>query len=337
MHHQPRRAEQRQDPKYNIETVSDIYTNVNGEKGPQWYDVSKWPVEPVSPDGYEIIDWIGTGKYSDVFTAVKGDKEVAIKVLKPVREEKYFREAKILSNLRGGPNIIQLLDIVKNPQTDQHSFVFEYINDEQDGLTREDCKLYFYQLLRALQYSHSHGIMHRDVKPLNIMYDKRSKVLKLIDWGLADFYHPKKNYNIHVASRHYKPPELLLDYQLYDYSVDLWSFGVTMATILFKKSPFFNGSDDYCMVEKIVKILGGAKFREYVEKYNLPVDKEQRSYYRYPKRNWSDYRNETELVTDDALDLIDKCLRYDHKERITAEEALKHPYFDDVRDFPFPG
>ena len=68
-------------------------------------------------------------------------------------------------------------------------------------------------------FSHSNGIMHRDVKPGNIMYDPERKILKLVDWGLAEFYHPGQEYNVRVASRYFKGPELLVDYQLYDYSL----------------------------------------------------------------------------------------------------------------------
>ena len=97
-----------------------------------------------------------------------------------------------------------------------------------------------YELLRALDYCHSMGIMHRDVKPHNVMIDHENRRLRLIDWGLAEFYHPGQvsigniisrnvsrvsllqEYNVRVASRYFKGPELLVDYQMYDYSLDMW-------------------------------------------------------------------------------------------------------------------
>ena len=334
------RAIQRENPTYAIETISSIYANVNFQKGPDYYNVEIFNFNAKSQDPYTLIDWIGTGKYSDVFTAKYENKLVAIKVLKPVRIQKYFREAKILTNLIEGPNIIKLLNIVQNPKTQQYSFVFEYVKETPfdfltNTLTDIECRFYFYQLMRALEYCHSQGIMHRDVKPLNILYDRESKILRLIDWGLADFYHPKKRYNIHVASRNYKPIELLLDYQCYDYSIDIWSFGVTMASIIFKKNPFFTGNDDVDMISKIASVLGGEKLLEYVSKYSLPLPNEiKNQIYKKKAQNWNTFikKKNKDLANEEAISLIESCIKYDHSERITAFEALKHPYFNPVKD-----
>ncbi len=85
---------------------------------------------------------------------------------------------------------------------------------------------------KALEYSHANGIMHRDVKPHNILIDHEKKILKLIDWGLAEFYHPGVEYNVRVASRYFKGPELLVDLRDYDYSLDIWSLGCILASIV---------------------------------------------------------------------------------------------------------
>lgn len=340
------RAVQRDNPSYSIETVSAVFPNVCEELGAGWSDVDGYVLPSNSPEPYEIVDWVGSGKYSDVFTAYRtsDDEMVAIKVLKPVRAQKYAREAKILECLRGGPNIVQLHDIVQNPRNGQYSFVFEYVPEIDSIALLQQMKpdeycFYLYQLMRALQFAHSRGIMHRDVKPLNILFDRSTKRLRLIDWGLAEFYRPKERYNIHVASRNFKPIELLVDYQCYDYSVDIWSFGVTMAGMIFKKMPFFRGCDDVDMVGKIAAVLGSDPFQAYLQKYDIPLPEEmQKMIARRKPRPWSYFvnRETVDLATDQALDLIDKCIRYDHTQRITADEALKHPYFDAVRDLPAP-
>ena len=337
------RAVQRKDPVYAVNTISKVYPNVNIELGPDWYDSEKWSLPNSSLEPYEISQPLGSGKYSDVFSAYKGSQIVAIKILKPVRAGKYNKEAKILFNLRNGPNIVQLYDVLQNPITLQYSFVFEFVQETPcrdlfQTITDYECRVYLYQVLRALEYAHSHGIMHRDVKPLNICYSRKTQKLRLIDWGLADFYMPGQNYNIHVATKTYKAPELLLDYQKYDYSVDIWSFGATMAGMIFKKTPFFKGADDIDMVEKIAAVLGGQKLKEYIEKYDLPLpDSLPNSILRSrPKPWWSIVNAENaSLANEDAIDLLDKCLRYDHTERITAKDALNHPYFDPVRDLTF--
>lgn len=70
--------------------------------------------------------------------------------------------------------------------------------------TNYDVKYYIYEVLKALDYAHSNGIMHRDVKPHNVMIDHEQRKLRLIDWGLAEFYFPNKEYNVRVASRYFK-------------------------------------------------------------------------------------------------------------------------------------
>ena len=113
------------------------------------------------------------------------------------------------------------------------------------------------------------GIMHRDVKPQNLIINPRKKELRLIDWGLAEFYLPEQDYNVRVASRYFKGPELLVDDIYYDYSLDIWSLGCMFAGMIFKKEPFFQGKDNYDQLVKIAKVLGADDLYKYIEKYGL--------------------------------------------------------------------
>lgn len=110
-----------------------------------------------------------------------------------------------------------------------------------------------FQLLSALAHCHRNGIMHRDVKPMNIVFDETRRQLSLIDWGLAEFYRPDAEFNVRVASRPYKGPELLVDDTRYHYSLDIWSAGCTMAEIIFRKKDeiFFDGEDNNDQLIKI--------------------------------------------------------------------------------------
>lgn len=114
--------------------------------------------------------------------------------------------------------------------------------------------------------------MHRDVKPHNIAIDPNKRILRLIDWGLAEFYFTCQEYNVRVASRYFKAPELLVDYVFYDYSLDMWSFGCIIAALIFRKDPFFQGADNGDQLAKIVKVLGTNSFRQYREKYHIRLD-----------------------------------------------------------------
>jgi casein kinase II subunit alpha len=298
----------------------------------QWHD----------QDDFEVIRKIGRGKYSEVFEGIntKNNTLCVIKILKPVKKKKIRREILILQNLCNGPNIITLLDCVRDPNSETPSLIFEHVDNNDfkvlyPTLTDYDIRFYLFELCRALDYCHSQGIMHRDVKPHNVMIDHSKRRLRLIDWGLAEFYHPNTEYNVRVASRYFKGPELLVNLREYDYSLDIWSLGCMFAGLIFRKEPFFVGKDNDDQLIKIAKVLGTADLTKYLEKYNIKLDSQFDAILgRYSKKSWRRFITEENkhLCSDEALDLLDKMLVYDHQMRITAQEAMRHPFFNQVRE-----
>lgn len=230
---------------------------------------------------YECYHKLGRGKYSEVFLGYckANNSKSVIKILKPVKAEKIYREIKILQTLWGGPNVVKLCDLIKEQKSKTPCFVYEYMPTMETKLLSptfedRDVRIYIFKILQALEFSHRHGIMHRDVKPLNIVIDHQAKELRLIDWGLADFYIPEKEYNVRVASRYYKGPELLVDDKLYHYSLDIWSLGCTMAGMIFKVDTFFKGSDNFDQLIRIMRVLGEDDLHEYVHRYNLKIPRD---------------------------------------------------------------
>jgi casein kinase II subunit alpha len=157
--------------------------------------------------------------------------------------------------------------------------------------------------------------MHRDVKPHNVMIDHEKRQLRLIDWGLAEFYHQGTEYNVRVASRYFKGPELLVDFQEYDYSLDMWSLGAMFASMIFRKEPFFHGNSNSDQLVKIAKVLGTTDLFDYLDKYDVELDPQYDDILgRFPKKPWHSFVNSdnSRFVSNDAIDFLDKLLRYDH-------------------------
>jgi casein kinase II subunit alpha len=320
------------------------YSHFNAERPAQYSDYEKLKVPWGVHDNYVVHKKLGRGKYSEVFqgTHLPTQKLCVIKMLKPVRVKKIQREIFILQRLYGGTNIIHLHDVVRDPVTQCPALVFEHVKNTDfrelyPTFSDFDVRFYLFEILRALDFCHAQGVMHRDVKPQNVMIDHAQRKLRLIDWGLAELYHPGQEYNVRVASRYYKGPELLVDLQQYDYSLDIWSLGCVMAGMIFQTEPFFMGSDNYDQLAKIARVLGTPKLLEWVGRYFHQSPPEFLSIVgNHSPKFWTSFitpENAEYCGDDHVFDLLGNMLRYDHSERILPKEAMRHPYFAMIRSW----
>mmetsp|Transcript_81369 Transcript_81369/g.94856 ORF Transcript_81369/g.94856 Transcript_81369/m.94856 type:complete len:356 (+) Transcript_81369:41-1108(+) len=317
--------------------------HVNKSKPSDYWDYENSTLEFSSIEPYECIQKIGRGKYSEVFRARnRNNGEICvIKVLKPVKAKKIHREITILQNLYGGPNVVRLLDVAQEPETETPVLVFESVNAQDfrtlyPRLSNFDVRFYMYEILKTLDFAHSMGVFHRDIKPHNIMIDPTQRKVRVIDWGLGEYYHHGMQYNVRVASRYYKGPELLIGYRLYDYSLDIWSLGCVFAGILFRQEPFFKGADNSDQLVQIANVLGAEGLLKYCATYRVRLDDsftETIVRPNKPRVRWESFVNSrvASLCEPSALDLLDKMLVYDHQLRILPRDAMAHPYFDAIR------
>lgn len=318
--------------KVMLKSTSRQFQDVNVKNPETYYNYEQYKIKTGEIEDYRIAFRLGRGKYSEVFEGRKGTERVVIKLLKPVRESKINREILILKNLNH-ENIIKLQDVVMDKDSGTYSLIFNYIKHDDtiklfETFDINDIRFYAKQILEALKYAHSKGIMHRDIKPHNIIINQKNKKLLLIDWGLAEFYHPNKDYSVRVASRYYKSPELLLNYPYYNYSLDIWSFGCVLAEMMFKKRPLFKGENNADQLMRICNSLGKNDFNIYCKKYDIELVCLKDT----PKER-CDFEESLLVKSKDyklAVNLLNKILVYDHIERYTADECLQHSFFNKI-------
>jgi len=286
---------------------------------------------------FEKIEKIGSGTYGTVYKGrhTKTNKIIAIKKIKIDLEYEgipstALREITILRDLRH-ENIVKLLDIVCEEK--KLYLLFEYLDYDlkrfidsfyQDkDLEIELIKNFMLQILKGVSYFHSKKIIHRDLKPQNLLINKEDKKLKIGDFGLArTFSIPNRPYTKEVLTLWYRAPELLLGTNEYSTTVDIWSIGCIFAEMYIKK-PVFRGVNELDELDKIFEIKGTPTKDIWYDidklpNYNIVFKK-------YKKQNLKDV---IKNMDDNAIDLFEKMTEYDPKNRISAKEALNHPFFN---------
>ncbi|RIA81345.1 kinase-like domain-containing protein [Glomus cerebriforme] len=289
-------------------------------------------------DKYQKIEKLGEGTYGIVYKAQNRDTNevVALKRIRLDNEEEgvpctAIREISLLKELKH-PNIVRLYDVLHTEK--KLTLVFEYLDsdlkkflDTYGGdLDKDTIKQLMYQLLKGIAFCHEHRVLHRDLKPQNLLINKRGE-LKLADFGLARaFGIPVRSYSHEVVTLWYRAPDVLMGSRQYSTSIDVWSAGCIFAEMASGR-PLFPGSSIKDQLMRIFKVLGTPTEETWPRVSQLPEYKSDFTIYnRIPL--------ETLLPKLDSsgIDLLSQQLiEYQPEKRLSAEDALQHPYFDEIR------
>ncbi|KAJ1607632.1 putative MAPK [Cryptosporidium canis] len=303
------------------------------------------------PEHYKYIKKVGSGAYGCVasfYDKSRGSYIAVKKVFDAFQDlidaKRILREIKLLRQLNH-ENILGIIDLLppESPnfediyivtqlmETDLHRVIYS-----KQTLTNEHIQYFMYQILRGLSYLHKVNIIHRDLKPSNILVNL-SCDLKICDFGLArgnicDINQSKDELTDYVVTRWYRAPEIILCVNRYDKAVDIWSAGCIFAELI-KRSALFAGHDHLDQLKAIISCLGTPSkddldswlpykgTTENARKYldTLPNYKGKHISALFPG-----------FDCPEAIDLIEKMLTFNPKKRITADEALSHPYFNGI-------
>eukprot|EP01113_Clastostelium_recurvatum_P022403 TRINITY_DN2671_c0_g1_i2.p1 TRINITY_DN2671_c0_g1~~TRINITY_DN2671_c0_g1_i2.p1 ORF type:complete len:305 (+),score=71.09 TRINITY_DN2671_c0_g1_i2:177-1091(+) len=285
---------------------------------------------------YEKLGKLGEGTYGVVYKAV--DRQTGkILALKKIRLENQdegvpstaIREVCVLRELKQ-PNIVGLLDVVL--QENKLHLIFEFLDQDlkkyMDSVNKKLnpllIKSYLYQILLGLNYCHARRIMHRDLKPQNILIDREGG-LKLADFGLARaFTVPIRAYTHEVVTLWYRAPEILLGSRHYAAPMDMWSIGCIFAELL-TRDPLFPGDSEIDQLYRIFRSLGTPNETVWPGVSELPDYQPH-----FPMWRPEPLSSVVDCTDPHALDLLAKMLIYEPGHRISAKQALEHPYFDDL-------
>ena len=263
-------------------------------------------------NNYKKAKVLGQGSFGIVYLVKHKQLNTyfAMKIIKKLNrkenEEMLMNEINILRKI-DHPNIVKINDFYTT--CSEYIIVTEYCSEGELFYEIKNCApfnealagWYMKQILSAVSYCHKLKIIHRDLKPENILISKKTKngfnIIKIIDFGTAIFFNKNNDDKSLTGSIYYISPEVLSKKRNYTEKCDVWSCGIIMYILLTGQPPFNGDSDEQIMR----KILDG---KYDMEKYPWPI------------------------ISPQAKDLIKKLLEFDNDKRLSAEEALKHPWFE---------
>lgn len=316
-------------------------------------------------DKYEILAQIGDGTFGTVAKAVskKTGQLFAVKKMK----QKFYTweecvklpEVDVVRRLHRHPNIVKLAEVIR--ENNELFFVFEYMDGDLLGVIKKSkqaqrpeetstgpaipypkIKHYMRQILQSLAYLHKRGYFHRDLKPENLLIRKgggggknsgpssgngtseEEEVVKLGDFGLVKEIRARPPFTDYVSTRWYRAPELLLQDRAYSAPVDIFAAACIMSELITTR-PLFPGSNEVDQLFKIMSILGSPTEKTWPGGFALA----RKIRYTFPSVHGSGLSKVLPShVPSVAVDLMQQMLKYDPKQRPTAEQCLSHPYFN---------
>ncbi|KAG7393051.1 hypothetical protein PHYBOEH_006193 [Phytophthora boehmeriae] len=296
---------------------------------------------------YEKHAEIGRGTFGTVYLGYHcvSRRRVAIKKVLG-RLEAGRHEASILELCQGAEHIVQLLEVVE--RNDKLYLVLEFMDSDLEtliGATETvptldvaQVKMYLKMLLQGVQELHMRGILHRDLKPNNLLLSKTQHCAKITDFGMAtvievakkaedgsegDGVAKKSKRSVQVVTRAYRAPELFFGEESYGFEVDVWSVGCIFAEMLLRR-PLADGSSDIDQLSKIFSALGSPNESGWEEARELPF------YLRFKDTNPAPLAEQFPMLSAAGIDLLSKLLALNPKKRISVKEALKHEFFSEL-------
>ncbi|KAG2482974.1 hypothetical protein HYH03_018151 [Edaphochlamys debaryana] len=283
---------------------------------------------------------VGNGSFGVVFqaTCLETGETVAIK---KVLQDKRFKNRELqIMKLVDHPNIVKLKHCFYSHTDKDETYlhlVLEFVPDTVYRISKHYAKnnqrmpnlfvkLYAYQMCRALNSIHKMGICHRDIKPQNLLVNTETHQLKLCDFGSAKILVKGEPNISYICSRYYRAPELIFGATDYTSAIDVWSVGCVLAELLLGQ-PLFPGESGVDQLVEIIKVLG-TPTREEINAMNPNYTE-----FKFPQikaHPWT--KVFSKRMPPDAVDLVSKLLQYAPQKRMTAVQAMTHPFFDELRD-----
>lgn len=300
---------------------------------------------------YKLIKKIGQGTFGKVYLSKiidENNKEIKVAIKQIYNDHTFYnREVEInkVILIDNHPNILKMLD--KYYENNITNIVMEYMPENfkslLNKLSSNNLRLklsnaikYMYQLANALCYIHKKNILHRDLKPENILINPINNTLKLCDFGSAKMITTNDINCTYIVSRFYRAPELILDRNLYDCKIDIWSYGCILCEITLGY-PIFIGNDNVEMLVEIIKVLGSIKHEDIL---SMKRDIEDTKVFKFPSRNaikWNKVFNVNVNSINKIVDvsyglkyekLVSSILLWKPCDRFNAQQIMNSDFFE---------